>query len=56
MLLADLNDTSPSIRAYEANDLLTEVPLALAFDSLVPLAGERNFDLSEGLDGHVSNR
>lgn len=54
VLLADLNDISPSIRAYEANDLLTEVPLTAAFDTLVSLIGERNFDLYEGLDGHVS--
>jgi hypothetical protein len=54
VLLADLNDTSPSIRAYEANDLVTEVPLAAAFDTLVSLIGERNFDLYEGLDGRVT--
>ena len=54
VLLADLNDTAPSIRAFEANDLTTEVPLAEAFDTLVALIGERNFDLYEGLDGHVS--
>lgn len=54
VLLADLNDTAPSIRAFEANDLTTEVPLGEAFDTLVSLIGERNFDLYEGLDGHVS--
>lgn len=53
VLLADLNDTLPSIRAFEANDLETEVPLTEAFDTLVALIGERNFDLYEGLDGHV---
>ncbi|OUE19143.1 hypothetical protein BFL36_13960 [Clavibacter michiganensis] len=54
VLLADLNDTLPSIRAYEANDLTTEVPLTTAFDTLVSLVGERNFDLYEGLDGRVT--
>ncbi|HPU40767.1 MAG TPA: hypothetical protein PLS63_14445, partial [Microthrixaceae bacterium] len=54
VLLADLNDTMPSIRAYEANDLATEVPLSEAFDTLVALIGERNFDLYEGLDGTVT--
>ena len=54
VLLADLNDTLPSIRAFEANDLTTEVPLTQAFDTLVALIGERNFDLYEGLDGHVT--
>ncbi len=54
VLLAGLNDTMPSIRAYEANDLVNEVPLSDAFDALVALVGERNFDLYEGLDGHVT--
>ncbi len=36
------------------NDLTTEVSLTEAFDTLVALIGERNFDLYEGLDGHVS--
>lgn len=54
VLLADLNDTQPSIRAYEANDLNNQVPLGEAFDTLVALIGERNFDLYEGLDGRVS--
>ncbi|MCD5348413.1 hypothetical protein [Agromyces sp. S2-1-8] len=54
VLLADLNDTLPSIRAFEANDLTTEVPLTTAFDTLVALIGERNFDLYEGLDGRVT--
>ncbi len=53
VLLADLNDTAPSIRAYEANNLTHEVPLSEAFDTLVALIGERNFDLYEGLDGTV---
>jgi hypothetical protein len=54
VLLADLNDTAPSIRAFEANDLTTEVPLAKAFNTVVALIGERNFDLYEGIDGHVT--
>lgn len=54
VLLADLNETLPSIRAFEANDLTTEVALTDAFDTLVALIGERNFDLYEGLDGHVT--
>lgn len=54
VLLADLDPSSPTIRAYEANDLETEVPLATAFDTLVALIGERNFDLYEGLDGKVT--
>ncbi len=47
VLLADLNDTAPSIRAFEANDLTVEVSLIEAFDALVSLIGERNFDLYE---------
>lgn len=54
VLLADLNDTQPTITAYEANDLTTEVPLPEAFDTVVALIGERNFDLYEGLDGKVT--
>lgn len=54
VLLADLNDTAPSIRAYEANNLTQEVALSEAFDTLVALIGERNFDLYEGLDGTVT--
>jgi len=53
VLLADLNDIQPTVRAYEADDLTTEVPLSEAFDTLVALIGERNFDLYEGLDGRV---
>lgn len=53
VLLADLNAFQPSIRAYEANDLSTEVPLDGIFDHLVTLIGERNFDLYEGMDGQV---
>lgn len=54
VLLADLNDTLPSVRAYEANDLINEVPLTEAFNTLVALIGERNFDLYEGFDGKVT--
>lgn len=54
VLLADLNDTAPSIRAYEANDLTRQVELSEAFDTLIALIGERNFDLYEGLDGKVT--
>lgn len=54
MLLADLNQFSPSIRAYEANDLTKEVKLSEAIDTLIALTWERNFDLYEGLDGEVT--
>lgn len=53
VLLADLNDFQPSLRAFEVNDLQNEVSLSEAFDALVTLIGERNFDLYEGLDGYV---
>lgn len=42
VLLADLNDTAPSIRAYEANHLTQGVQLEDAFNTLVALIGERN--------------
>lgn len=54
VLLADLDPETPTIRAYEANNLTTPVPLSEAFDTLVALIGERNFDLYEGLDGKVT--
>lgn len=54
ILLADLDPDAPSVRAYEANDLEAEVPLSTAFDTLIALIGERNFDLYEGLDGRVT--
>lgn len=53
VLLADLNVFQPSLRAYEVNDLTTEVPLDTAFEDLITLLGERNFDLYEGMDGQV---
>ncbi|WP_344329464.1 hypothetical protein [Aeromicrobium halocynthiae] len=53
VLLADLNDTAPTLRAFEAINLDTEVPLDQAFETLVSLIGERNFDLYEGLDGKI---
>ncbi|MCT1909514.1 hypothetical protein [Brachybacterium paraconglomeratum] len=53
VLLADLNVFQPSLRAYEVNDLTTQVPLDTVFEDLVTLLGERNFDLYEGMDGQV---
>ena len=54
MILTDLNLFQPSIRAFEVNDLITEVPLDQMFDDLITLIGERNFDLYEGLNGQVA--
>ncbi|MFC6145821.1 hypothetical protein [Corynebacterium nasicanis] len=53
VMLVDLNMFQPTLRAYEVNDLETEVPLEKVFDDLVELVGERNFDLYEGRDGAV---
>ena len=53
VVLTTLSATQPVLRAYEVNDLETEVPLEQMFDDLIVLLGERNFDLYEGLDGAI---
>ena len=47
MLLVDSNPFAPTITCYEVNDQHTEVDLATAFDELVALTAERNFDMYE---------
>ena len=54
VVLADLNVFQPTVRVFEVNDLENEVPLDQMFDDLITLVGERNFDLYEGLNGHVT--
>lgn len=54
VLLLDPNPFQPSIRAFEANDMDTEVDLEDAFIEMFGLIGERNFDLYDGTDGHIT--
>lgn len=54
LLLVDSNPFAPSLRAFEVHDGETEVDLEVAFDEIVTLLGERNFDLYEGLDGQIT--
>lgn len=54
LLLIDANPFQPEIRAFEVNDEQTEVDLDVAFDDIVELVGERNFDLYDGTDGRIS--
>jgi len=55
MLLVDSNPFAPTITCYEVNDQHTEVDLATAFDELVALTAERNFDMYEaGGNGTMS--
>ena len=44
LLLVDSNPFAPKITAYEVNDPTTPVDLGTAFDDLVNLLAERNFD------------
>lgn len=53
LLLVDSNVFSPSIRAFEVNSS-EQVSLEAAFDELVELVGERNFDLYDGAGGTVT--
>ena len=53
-LLVDSNQFAPKITCYEVNDRHTEVDLATAFDEIVELAAERNFDTYEAVgDGTI---
>ncbi len=47
LLLVDSNQVAPKITCYEVNDPTTPVDLDSAFDDLVTLLAERNFDLYE---------
>lgn len=47
MLLVDSNPFSPSVTCYEVNDQDKVVDLGTAFDELVELTAERNFDMYE---------
>ncbi len=54
LLLVDSNAFQPSVRAFEVNDEKTEVDLDAAFNDIVELLGERNFDLYDGTDGKIT--
>jgi len=47
LLLVDSNQFTPRITCYEVNDPTTPVNLDSAFDDLITLLAERNFDLYE---------
>ncbi|TQM43927.1 hypothetical protein [Pseudonocardia cypriaca] len=54
LLLVDSNQFAPKITCYEVNDRYTEVDLETAFDEIVELAAERNFDTYESVgDGTI---
>lgn len=55
LLLVDSNPFQPIIRAYEVNDMGTQIPLSDALDDLVSLLGERNFDLYDGTGGSITS-
>jgi hypothetical protein len=54
LILTDTTATTPSIQAFEVNDSSRPVDLSEAFDDISELLGERNFDLYEANNGHVS--
>lgn len=54
LLLVDTNAFQPSIRAWEVHDPTTEVDLEVAFDDIVTLLGERNFDFYDGSGGVIT--
>ena len=47
LLLVDSNQFTPQIACFEGNDQATPVNLEAAFDDIVTLLAERNFDLYE---------
>ncbi|WP_225873368.1 hypothetical protein [Cellulosimicrobium composti] len=47
LLLVDSNAFQPTVTCYEVNDPTTPVDLEAAFDDVVALTAERNFDLYE---------
>jgi hypothetical protein len=54
LLLVDSNPFQPKITAYEVNDPTTPVDLDAAFNDLINLLAERNFDLYEAVgDGTI---
>ena len=53
ILLLDVDPHHPSIRAFEAHEPDTEVPLDTALEDLINLVGERNFDVYEAVNGQV---
>lgn len=54
MLLVDSDPFTPKITCYEVNDPDNEVDLETAFDELVELTAERNFDMYEAAsDGTI---
>lgn len=54
LLLLDANPFAPKITCYEVNDPNNEVELEAAFDDLVLMVAERNFDLYESAgDGAI---
>ena len=53
LLLADVNQFQPSIRAFEVNDSETEIDLSSAIDEMLELLVERNFDHYETSNGNI---
>ncbi len=54
LLLVDSNQVTPQVTCYEVNDMSQAVDLERAFDDLVVLLAERNFDLYEAVgDGTI---
>lgn len=53
LLLVDANPFAPTLECYQVNDSMTQVALDAAFDDLVVLVAERNFDFYEAHDGKV---
>jgi hypothetical protein len=54
LLLVDSNVFAPTVRAFEVNNENQQVDLDAAFDDIVELLGERNFDLYDGTDGIIT--
>ena len=53
LLLVDANPFNPTLECYQVNDSTTKVSLGAAFDELVVLVAERNFDFYEAHNGTV---
>lgn len=53
LLLVDSNPFSPTVTCYEVHDPDNPIELEQAFDEVVELVAERNFDLYEALDGNI---
>lgn len=52
LILVNNDQSLPVIKAFEVNSP-DEIELSDAFNELVELIGERNFDLYEGVDGNI---